>query len=240
MVPSPGLDRTLVCIPTFNEAENILGLLRAVQVAAPQSRVMVIDDASQDGTGTLVRQWAEQNPQTELFSRPSKLGIGTAYMHAFRQGKDHGVERVVTMDADFSHPPDRLPALLAAADRGADLVIGSRYVPGGSIVGWGLGRRVLSRYANLFARSMLRLRSRDCTAGFRCYGRRAIDLALGRPVRSTGYSVQIEMVTRCERSGLSVAEVPITFADRVRGRSKLSRQEILQALQTVVRLAVHP
>ena len=228
---------TLVCIPTFNEAPNILGLLDDVLAGVPTSEILVVDDASPDGTGGAVQQVSEKVGRVHLLRRPRKLGLGTAYMAGFTYGMEHGFGRVVTMDADFSHPPARLPALLAAADDGADLAIGSRYVPGGSIVGWGIRRRALSSFANVFARTLLRLRARDCTGGFRCYNRRAVEFLLRRPLQSTGYSVQIELLTRCERSGFAIVEVPITFVDRQKGKSKLSRYEIIQAFLTVLRFA---
>jgi len=229
--------RQLVCIPTFNEASNILSLVARIHQAAPDPDILVIDDGSPDGTGDLVRDRMLKDPQLELMARPGKLGLGTAYMAGFAYGLQHGYQCVLTMDADFSHPPERIPALLDAVNGGAHLSVGSRYVTGGAIQGWPLTRRVLSATANLVARRVLGLRTRDCTGGFRCYSLRAVHFLVTRPLRSSGYSALIELLTRSERAGLTIAEVPITFTDRFHGDSKISRQEIFRAIVTVIRLA---
>jgi dolichol-phosphate mannosyltransferase len=226
----------LICIPTYNEASNILPLVERVHEVAPASDVLVIDDASPDGTGDLVRQRILKDARLEIMARPAKLGLGTAYMTGFAYGLQHGYKGVLTMDSDFSHPPDRIPALIEAADGGAHLAVGSRYVTGGAIQGWAPSRRALSASANIVARQLLRLRTHDCTGGFRCYSLRALQFLVTRPLRSSGYSALIELLARCERAGLTIVEVPITFADRTRGRSKISRQEILRAMVTVFRL----
>ena len=229
--------RQLVCIPTYNEASNILPLIERVHEAAPDSDVLVIDDASPDGTGQLVRDRILKDARLEIMARPAKLGLGTAYMAGFAFGLQHGYITVLTMDSDFSHPPDRIPALIAAVEAGAHLAVGSRYVPGGAIQGWAPSRRVLSATANFVARQLLQLRTHDCTGGFRCYSLRALQFLVTRPLRSSGYSALIELLARSERAGLTVVEIPITFIDRERGRSKISRQEILRAMLTVFRLA---
>ena len=228
--------RQLVCIPTYNEASNILPLIKQVHEAAPDCDVLVIDDASPDGTGDLVRDRMLKDAQLEVMPRPAKLGLGTAYMAGFAFGLLHGYTGLLTMDSDFSHPPDRIPALIAAVDEGAHLAVGSRYVPGGAIQGWAPSRRVLSATANIVARQLLQLRTHDCTGGFRCYSLRALQFLVTRPLRSSGYSALIELLARCERAGLTIVEIPITFTDRTRGRSKISRQEILRAMLTVFRL----
>jgi dolichol-phosphate mannosyltransferase len=168
--------------------------------------------------------------------RPGKLGLGTAYMAGFAFGLQHGYATVTTMDADFSHPPDRIPALLEAVEGGAQLAIGSRYVPGGAIRGWAVNRRILSATANAIVRTLLRLRTHDCTGGFRCYSNRAVQFLVTRPLRSSGYSALIELLTRCERAHLRIVELPITFTERARGKSKISEQEIFRAMATVFRL----
>jgi dolichol-phosphate mannosyltransferase len=231
------LSTPLVCLPTYNEAENIVRLIAAVRRALPQAGVLVIDDGSPDGTGDVVRQVAATDSRVFLLSRPGKLGLGTAYMAGFAYALEHGFDRAITMDADFSHPPDRLPALLAAVDGGADLAIGSRYVPGGGIQGWPLRRVFLSSAANAFARAVLTLHTHDCTGGFRCYAEGTVKFLLSEPLRSSGYSALIELLARCEWASMRVAEVPITFTDRVAGASKVSRDEIWRALVTVTRLA---
>ena len=229
--------RQLVCIPTYNEAANILRLVERVHEAAPDSDVLVIDDGSPDGTGDLVRDRMLKDARLDIMARPGKLGLGTAYMAGFAYGLQHGYSSVLTMDADFSHPPDRIPALLGEVERGAHLSVGSRYIPGGAIKGWGAGRRVLSATANFVARRLLGLHTHDCTGGFRCYSLRALQFLVTQPLRSSGYSALIELLTRCERAGLTIVEVPITFTDRTMGQSKISRQEIFRAMLTVFRLA---
>jgi dolichol-phosphate mannosyltransferase len=231
------MHRTLVCTPTYNEAPNVQSLIDAILAAAPDVEVLVIDDASPDGTGGIVQSRMLKDARINLMQRPGKLGLGTAYLAGFAFGLQHDFDRVVTMDADLSHPPDRIPALIAAADQGADLSVGSRYVPGGAIQGWGPGRLVLSRTANTVARSVLRLRTRDCTGGFRCYTRPVLEFLASRPLRSSGYSALVELLTRCERRGYRIQEVPITFVDRRHGQSKISRQEVLRAIATIIRLA---
>jgi dolichol-phosphate mannosyltransferase len=229
--------RPLVCIPTYNEASNILPLVERVHEAAPEVDVLVIDDASPDGTGDLVRDRMLKDARLELMARPGKLGLGTAYMSGFAYALQHGYTGVITMDSDFSHPPERIPALMRAVDEGAHVAVGSRYVPGGAIEGWAINRRILSATANLVARRVLWLKTHDCTGGFRCYSQRAVQFLVTRPLRSSGYSALVELLTRCERAGMRIAEVPITFRERVRGSSKISRQEIFRAMVTVVRLA---
>lgn len=229
--------RRLICIPTYKEASNILALVERVHEASPETEILVIDDASPDGTGDLVRDRMLKDPRLELMARPGKLGLGTAYMAGFAYGLQHGYASVLTMDADFSHPPERIPALHEAVAQGAHLSVGSRYVPGGTIQGWPVSRRVLSAAANFVARRLLGLRTHDCTGGFRCYSLRAMQFLVTRPLRSSGYSALVELLTRSERAGLTIVEIPITFTDRFHGESKISRQEIVRAMLTVIRLA---
>lgn len=227
---------TLLCLPTYNEAENIAALLDAI-LAASSVDILVVDDGSPDGTGDIVERRARDNRRIRLLRRAGRLGLGTAYLAGFRQGLDLGYLRFMTMDADFSHPPDRIPAVIAELDGGADLVIGSRYVPLGTITGWGRHRRVLSAGANSFARLRLGLRARDCTSGFRGYSRRAVEYLLTSTMQAAGYSTLVEMLVRCERAGFRVREVPITFTDRVHGKSKMSSREILDGIVKVMSLA---
>ena len=233
------MPKGLVCIPTYNEAGNILPLVEPIGQVAPELDMLVIDDGSPDGTGDLVRELMLKEARLNILARPVKLGLGTAYLAGFAFGLQHGYGDIATMDADFSHPPERLPALFEAVEGGAQVSIGSRYVRGGAIQGWGTGRRLLSAGANAFARTLLGLHTHDCTAGFRCYSQRALQFIVTQPLRSSGYSALIELLARCERVGFTIVEVPIIFVDRVQGRSKISRQEIWRALGTVVRLATN-
>src|ERR1700730_3945629 len=229
--------RPLVCIPTYNEVSNILALVERVHEAAPEADVLIVADASPDGTGHAVRARISRDARLRIMARPANLGMGTACMEVFASSLQHGYASVLTMDSDFSHPADRIPALMRAVDDGAPLAVGSRYVPGGAIEGWGIDSRVLSASANFVARQILRLRTHDCTGGFRCYSIRALQFLVTRPLRSSGYSALVELLTRCERAGLTIVELPITFTDRTRGQSKISRQEIFRAMATVLRLA---
>src|SRR5207302_2085269 len=181
-------------------------------------------------------EMARADRRIELIRRSGRLGLGTAYIAAFKQGLKRNYTHFLTMDCDLSHAPERVPALLEAAEAGLDLVIGSRYVDGGAIEGWGLHRRVLSFGANSFARLWLRIGPRDCTSGFRCYSRRAVELLVKAPVRASGYSTLVELLVRCQRAGLSVGEVSITFIDRVHGKSKMSSREMLDGARSVVTL----
>ncbi len=224
-----------VVVPTYNEAENIGQLIPRI-LELPRFRILVVDDGSPDGTGELVEALAEGEPRVALHRRPAKLGLGSAYVAGFRRALADGAEYIFEMDADFSHDPRYLPELLRAAEQGADLALGSRYVPGGGTTDWGLGRQLISRGGNLYAGIILGLPVADATGGFRCYRRRVLEtLDLGR-VRSNGYAFQIEMAYRSLRAGFTIAEVPIIFPDRRVGRSKMSRRIVAEALINVWKL----
>jgi len=220
--------RALVVIPTYDEAENILPLAREVLAQSPALEVLVVDDASPDGTGRLVADAAAREPRLHLLARSGKLGLGTAYLAGFRHGLAGGYDFVFTMDGDGSHAPAHLPALLEAA-RGCDLVVGSRYVPGGGIRNWPLSRRALSAFANFYTRALLRLPVRDCTSGYRGYARAALEAVDLGGIRSSGYSFLEEMLYRVQRAGFRIREVPIVFQDRTLGASKINRSEIYRA-----------
>jgi dolichol-phosphate mannosyltransferase len=232
----PPADAPLVVLPTFNEAGNLPGLVAAVLEAVPRAHVLVVDDASPDGTGAWVEAEAAREPRLHLLAREGKLGLGSAYRAGWAWGLERGHDPLVTMDADWSHHPRHLPALLGLLEGGADLGIGSRYVAGGGVRNWGLHRRVLSRGANLVSRLLLRLPARDATAGFRAY--RATCLRAMQPdaIRADGYSFLEESLWRVHRAGLRVAETPIVFEERRHGRSKIDRKEILRAVGTLLRL----
>ena len=228
---------TWVVLPTYDEADNIEPVSAAILGALPGATLLVVDDGSPDGTGQLADQLAAADPRIQVRHRPAKQGLGKAYLDGFGIALAGGAERIVQMDADFSHDPAVLPTILAPLETGrADLVIGSRYTPGGSVVDWGLGRRIISRGGSLFARTVLGLPARDLTGGFK--GWRASTLA-GIPfdgVHAGGYVFQIEMTFRADRAGARIVEVPITFRDRRVGQSKMSRRIVVEALVVVVQL----
>ena len=228
--------KSIVVVPTYNEIDNIDPLLEALLGLAANPDVLIVDDGSPDGTGVRVDEWSRKSSRVRVVHRPRKMGLGTAYIAGFTRALAEGYDAVVEMDADFSHRPSYVPDLLAkAAD--FDLVIGSRYIAGGGTRGWGLHRRLLSEGANLFARAMLGLNVKDCTAGFRCFradALRRVDLGA---ILAEGYSFQVEMLFRILLGGGRVAEIPIIFEERRHGRSKISRSEVFRAVGTVLRLS---
>jgi len=228
--------RTAIVIPTYNEAAGLRDIVGAVRAAVPDATILVVDDSSPDGTGALADQLAAADPQVRVKHRAAKQGLGRAYVDAFRGLLDEGWERIVQMDADFSHDPADVPRLLGALDAGADLAVGSRYVPGGSTVNWSLGRRLLSRGGSLYARTVLGLPIRDLTAGFKAWRRETLALIPLEQIDARGYGFQIEMTTRALRAGARVVEIPIRFVDRRVGQSKMSETIFVEALTIVWRL----
>ena len=229
-----GWEAALVVIPTYNEADNIAAILTAVTTAVPEASVLVVDDGSPDGTAELVEKAVDVNPQIHLLRGEGKRGLGQAYIAGFHWGLDHGYGFFVEMDADFSHDPAAIPDLLRAGAE-ADVVVGSRYIPGGGVVGWSKRRHLLSRAGNVYARLALGFAVRDATGGFRCY-RRAVLEAVDLPgVRSNGYAFQIDMTYRAWRLGFRVTEVPIIFRERELGTSKMSGSIVREALVAVAR-----
>jgi dolichol-phosphate mannosyltransferase len=227
-----------VIVPTYNETENIVELVGQILALEMDVQVIIVDDNSPDGTGQVAESLARQNPKIKVIHRRGKLGLGTAYIAGFKQALTDGAERLITMDADFSHDPAYIPALVALANH-FHITIGSRYVPQGRVQNWGWQRRFLSWGANLFARTWLGLNARDCTAGFRCYHREVLlDSDLDQ-IFSDGYSFLVEMLFRCQRKGYSIGEIPIIFANRERGQSKISQIEIYKAMYTVMRLVIN-
>jgi dolichol-phosphate mannosyltransferase len=221
--------RATVCLPTYNERDNLEPMLRALGGVLPEgSRVLVIDDASPDGTGELADELAAELPYVQVLRRPRKEGLGPAYLAGFRRALAEGAELVVEMDCDFSHDPADLPRLLAAAEE-ADLVLGSRYVPGGGVERWGALRRAVSACGCLYARALLAVPIRDLTGGFKCFRRRVLEAIDLEAVSSRGYAFQIELTYRALRAGFRVVEIPIVFSERTAGRSKMSRSIILEA-----------
>lgn len=228
--------RILVVTPTFNERENLREFVAAVHAAASEAHVLVVDDASPDGTGALADSMSAADPRVHVLHRPGKLGLGTAYVEGFLRALADGYDVVFEMDADLSHDPAYIPRFLDEIAGGADLVLGSRNVPGGGVEGWGVGRHVLSKGGSLYARSILGVGVRDLTTGFKAYTRRAVEAIDPASLRSNGYSFQIETTYRALRRGLRVVEVPIVFVDRRAGLSKMSRRIFAEAIVEVWRL----
>lgn len=228
--------RTLIVTPTYNEKENLPRFVDAVRSAYPGADLMVVDDNSPDGTGAIADAIAARDPHVKVMHRAGKLGLGTAYVQAFKRGLAEGYERFFEMDADMSHDVRYLPDLVRALDDGADVVIGSRNIPGGSVQGWGLGRHVISKGGSLYSRTVLGLGIRDLTGGYNGFTRHALETIDIDAVGANGYSFQIEMKFRAVRRGLRVKEVPIVFVDRTLGQSKMSRKIFAEALLSVWKL----
>ena len=233
----PERRKTLVTIATYNEIENLPSLVEEIFNIAPQVDLLVIDDHSPDGTGKWCDQRGANDERVHCLHRAGKLGLGTATIAGMKYAIEHGYDLVLNMDADFSHHPRHIPALLAGMDQ-ADVMIGSRYVAGGGVQDWPLMRRMMSRGVNLYARALLGLPVRDCSGAFRCY---RVELLKGTDfasLRSRGYSFQEEILWRLKRAGARLAETPILFADRERGQSKINSREALAALWIIFRLGL--
>lgn len=226
----------LMIVPTYNEAENIEALVQQLRALPGNIHVLIVDDNSPDGTGQLADQLAQQDSGVLVLHRPGKQGLGSAYKAGFKAGLRQGYTFLCTMDADFSHDPTLLPLLLAKAMQGYDLVIGSRYVPGGRIVGSTFLRQLISYSANWLAHIFLGVTARDCTAGFRCYRYQVLETINLDAIFSSGYSFLVEMAFHCQQAGFRIGEVPITFVNRRKGVSKISKNEIYKAFYTLIRL----
>ncbi|HTX01624.1 MAG TPA: polyprenol monophosphomannose synthase [Acidimicrobiales bacterium] len=227
--------RVLVVLPTYNESATIGRILEAVRSSLPDADVLVVDDSSPDGTAKLVEEAAGELGQVHLLSRAVKNGLGPAYRAGFAWGLERGYEAFVEMDSDFSHDPAALPQLVAPLERGYDVAIGSRYIPGGHIPNWKLSRRMLSRGGNVYADLLLGLRVHDSTAGYRVYSAAALQAIDLDTVHAGGYGFQIEMTYRAKQAGARIIEVPISFVDRVEGVSKMSRSVVTEAMWLVTR-----
>jgi dolichol-phosphate mannosyltransferase len=238
-VPS---DRFLLCLPTYDERENLESMVEALaemRAKAPiDGDVLVIDDSSPDGTGAIADRLAADRPWLHVLHRAQKEGLGRAYLAGFRWALERDYAYVLEMDCDFSHDPTAVPSLLDAAIAGADLVLGSRYVAGGGVTDWGLSRKIISAGGCLYARTILGLRVRDLTGGFKCFRRHVLEQTPLDDVDAQGYMFQIEMTYRAIREGFRVVEVPITFADRKLGGSKMSRKIVLEAVRRVPELRI--
>jgi dolichol-phosphate mannosyltransferase len=226
-----------VVLPTYNEADNLAGIAAAILEHLPGATLLVVDDGSPDGTGRLADELAAANPRVRVRHRAAKQGLGRAYLDGFDVARAGGARIVVQMDADWSHDPAVLPALVApVVDGSADLVIGSRYVAGGGVVDWGVGRRLISRGGSLFARIVLGLQPHDLTGGFKAWRGATLEAIPFAGVHAGGYVFQIEMTFRASRLGARIREMPITFRDRRVGQSKMSRRIVVEALLVVVQL----
>ncbi|WP_406379973.1 polyprenol monophosphomannose synthase [Streptomyces sp. NBC_01618] len=226
------LGRTLVIIPTYNEAENIKPIVSRVRAAVPEADILIADDNSPDGTGKVADELTSADEQVQVLHRKGKEGLGAAYLAGFRWGIEHGYGVLVEMDADGSHQPEELPRLLTAL-KGADLVLGSRWVPGGRVVNWPKTREMISRGGSTYSRLLLGLRTRDVTGGYRAFRAETLEgIGLDR-VASQGYCFQVDLARRAIEAGYHVVEVPITFVDREIGDSKMSRDILVEALWRV-------
>ena len=226
--------RATVCLPTYNERENLLRMIEALRdVLRDGDRVLVIDDNSPDGTGAIADTLAAEHPFVDVLHRQEKEGLGRAYVAGFRRALADGAELVLEMDCDFSHDPADVPRLIEAAENGADLVLGSRYVPGGSTRNWGLARRLISRGGSVYTALFLQMGVKDPTGGFKCFRRAVLERLDLDAITPRGYAFQIEMTYRVKQAGFSVIELPITFVDREVGQSKMSKSVVLEAIWRV-------
>ena len=227
--------KTAVIIPTYNESDNVVTLVEEIVALHAVAHIIIVDDHSPDGTGQIADELAKQYHEVHVIHRPGKLGLGTAYVAGFKLALTLPTDCIVTMDADFSHHPRYIPALIAQT-RFYDLNIGSRYVDGGGTINCNLWRRFLSRMGNTVARLTLGLKASDCTAGFRCYRREVLETIDLDAIFSSGYSFLVEMLYECQQLGYRIGEVPIIFENRQQGASKISRGEVGKAAYTVLRL----
>ncbi len=232
--PNYGLGRVLMVLPTYNEALNLAPIIKRLRSAQPDVDILVVDDGSPDGTGVIADELADADAQVSVLHRPRKEGLGAAYLHGFTVALERGYDVVGEMDADGSHQPEQLHRLLAALQE-ADLVIGSRWVRGGSVVNWPAHRELLSRVGNFYTRALLGLGVRDATAGYRLFRRTTLERIRLEETVSLGYVFQAELAYRTLQEGLRVVEVPIEFVERIRGDSKMSRDVAIESLQWITR-----
>jgi dolichol-phosphate mannosyltransferase len=228
------MPRAVLCLPTYNERENLAAMIDALDdvLDTDRDRVLVIDDGSPDGTGEIADRLAAERPWVSVLHRESKEGIGPAYIAGFRRALSDGAELVLEMDCDFSHNPADVPRLIAASDN-ADLVLGSRYAPGGGTANWGLVRRIVSRGGCVYAQVLLGMRVRDLTGGFKCFRRATLEAIDLDALSAHGYAFQIETTYRVRKAGLRIAEVPITFVERRAGASKMTGSIVAEAMWKV-------
>ncbi len=226
--------KTLIIIPTYNEIDNLRPLLEEIFSYAPETDILIVDDNSPDGTGDLADEIHNENPRVHVLHRPGKLGLGTAYIAGFKYAIEHNYDAAFEMDADFSHDPRYLPDFLKAIEN-ADVVIGSRYIPGGNTPNWSMLRRLISGGGNIFARFMLGIPVHDCTAGYRCYRREVLEKIDLDTIQSQGYAFQVELAYRVMKQGFKIVETPIVFMDRRVGKSKMSRKIVIEGFAYVLK-----
>jgi dolichol-phosphate mannosyltransferase len=236
-VPSTESARILVSLATYNERDNLAPLLAEIHKAVPSAHLLVIDDNSPDSTGQLADDLAAGNPRIHVLHRPSKLGLGTAILAGMRYALENGYDLFVNMDADFSHHPRYLPALLAGMDS-HDVMIGSRYIAGGGSVNWPLSRRLMSRGINAVVGVLMRIKASDCSGAYRCYRVSKLREAQLERVRSRGYSFQQEVLYRCRKAGCKIGETPIVFENRRAGKSKVNTREAVRSIAMIFRIGV--
>lgn len=229
---SPAVPRTLVSLATYNERENLVPLVQEIRAMVPLADVLVIDDNSPDGTGLVADELAKTDPRLHVLHRPGKLGLGTAILAAMRYAMDHDYDLLVNMDADFSHHPRYLPALLAGMKKN-DVMIGSRYVPGGGAVNWPLARRLMSRGVNAVVRLLMRIPAHDTSGAYRCYRVAKLRQTDLEHLRSRGYSFQQEVLYRCRKAGCRIGEIPIIFENRRAGASKVNPKEAARSMGVI-------
>lgn len=227
--------KTLIIVPTYNERENVVALLERIFTYVPEAHVLIVDDNSPDGTGAIADQSAAEDPRVHVMHRAGKQGLGSAYVAGFRYALDRDYEAVFEMDADFSHNPESLPVFLGELEN-ADLVLGSRYLNGVTVVNWPIKRLILSYSANVYSRVITGMRVKDLTGGFKCFRRRVLESIDWSRVRSDGYAFQIEITFKAWRKGFRIREIPIMFVDRKAGESKMSRRIVYEAAWMVWRL----
>lgn len=232
------LVRSIVVLPTYNEAESIRPYVRALRAVSDDIELLVVDDNSPDGTGDIVRELGVDDPRIRLLHREAKDGLGAAYRAGFRQVLDEGYDVVVSMDADLSHDPAVIPTMLGLIEAGADVVIGSRYVEGGGTANWPVHRRLLSRWGNAYTRAVLGIGVRDCTAGFRAYRAEVLEAIRPDTTRAEGYAFLTELIRRLDHEGYRIEETPIVFTDRTLGSSKMSPAIIAESMWRVTRWAI--
>ncbi len=233
--PQPALPRILVGIATYNERDNLAALVGDIFDNLPAAHILVIDDNSPDGTGKLADELHAADPRVRVLHRPGKLGLGSAILTGMQRAMDDGYDCYVSMDADYSHHPRYLPALVKGMERN-DVMIGSRYIPGGGTEGWPLSRQLMSQGVNYLVRLLMRLPAKDCSGGFRCYRVSTLRAARPQRLRSKGYSFQEEMLYRCRRAGARIGETPIVFVNRRAGASKVNPHEVVRSLVTLIEL----